>query len=76
MHYIAHKLPTMTIEDIGITIRKRRDLKGLTQQELASMSGVHLRSINTLESGKGNPSLRTLLKIGLVLNLEVIVRVE
>ncbi len=76
MYYIAHKLPTMTIEDIGITIRKRRDLKGLTQQELASMSGVHLRSINTLESGKGNPSLRTLLKIGLVLNLEVIVRVE
>jgi transcriptional regulator with XRE-family HTH domain len=76
MHYIAHKLSTMTIEDIGITIRKRRDLKGLTQQELASMSGVHLRSINTLESGKGNPSLRTLLKIGLVLNLEVIVRVE
>ena len=66
----------MTIEEIGIIIRKRRDLKGLTQQELADRSGVHLRSINTLESGKGNPSVGILLKIGLVLNLEIIVRVE
>lgn len=64
----------MDIEEIAVVIRKRRDVLGLTQQDLASRSGVHLRSINNLEGGKGNPSLDTLLKVAEVLRLELIVR--
>lgn len=66
----------MTIEDVALVIRKRRDALGITQQDLAFRSGVHLRSINNLESGKGNPSLDTLLKVAEVLKLELLVRVQ
>ncbi len=64
----------MDIEEIAVVIRKKRDLLNITQQDLATRSGVHLRSINNLEGGKGNPSLDTLLKIAEVLRLELIVR--
>jgi transcriptional regulator with XRE-family HTH domain len=64
----------MDISEIALVIRKKRDLMGITQQDLAFRSGVHLRSINNIEGGKGNPSLDTLLKIAEVLKLEVIVR--
>lgn len=64
----------MNVAEISVVIRKKRDLMGITQQDLASRSGVHLRSINNLEAGKGNPSLDTLLKIAEVLKLELIVR--
>ncbi len=64
----------MDISEIALVIRKKRDLMGITQQDLAFRSGIHLRSINNIEGGKGNPSLDTLLKIAEVLKLEVIVR--
>jgi y4mF family transcriptional regulator len=60
--------------EISIIIRKKRDQMGITQQDLADRSGIHLRSINNIEGGKSNPSLDTLLKIAEVLKLEVIVR--
>ena len=60
--------------EIAVVVRKKRDLMNITQQDLAFRSGVHLRSINNIEGGKGNPSLDTLLKIAEVLKLEVIVR--
>jgi len=65
----------MNTDDIGIVIRKRRDAKGITQRALSEMSGVHLRTINNLEAGKGNPSIDVIQKIAYVLNLEIIVRV-
>lgn len=64
----------MDNSEIALVIRKKRDLMGITQQDLAFRSGIHLRSINNIEGGKGNPSLDTLLKIAEVLKLEVIVR--
>jgi len=64
----------MDISDIAVVVRKKRDQMGITQQDLAFRSGVHLRSINNIEGGKGNPSLDTLLKIAVALKLEVIVR--
>lgn len=64
----------MDISEIASVVRKKRDLMGITQQDLAFRSGIHLRSINNIEGGKGNPSLDTLLKIAEVLKLEVIVR--
>ncbi len=64
----------MNVSDIALVVRKKRDALGLTRQDLAFRSGVHLRSINNLEGGKGNPSLDTLLKVAEVLKLELIVR--
>lgn len=64
----------MNLEDFAFVIRRRREENDLTQQELAQRSGVHLRSINAIESGKANPSFSTLEKLAEVLNLELILR--
>ena len=42
------------------TIKERRVLLGLTQQDLADISGVGLRTIKLVESLKGNPLIRML----------------
>lgn len=49
--------------NIGETIRKRRELLGLLQPQLASISGISIRTIQLVEKGKANPSLDTLIKI-------------
>jgi transcriptional regulator with XRE-family HTH domain len=48
---------------IGNTIRKRRELLNLLQPELAAIAGVGLRTLQQVETGKGNPSIVILLKI-------------
>jgi y4mF family transcriptional regulator len=55
----------------GITIKERRAVLGLTQQDLAEMSGVGLRTIKNIEGGKGNPSINTLTRIAEVLGMEL-----
>lgn len=49
--------------EIGQTIRERRELLELLQSQLASISGVGLRTIQMVEGGKANPSIETLIKI-------------
>lgn len=56
---------------IGQQIRERRkDLK-INQAKLAQLSGIGLNSLSRLESGKGNPTLRSLQKIAEVLGFEL-----
>jgi len=43
----------------------------LTQEDLAALAGVGLRTLKALEVGKGNPSLDTLQKLAEVLGMEV-----
>ena len=57
-------------------IKERRALLGLTQQDLADYSGVSLRIILSFETGKGNPSVRTLTKIADTLGLELLLKVK
>ena len=61
--------------EIGELIRKRRELLGLLQPQLASVAGVSTRTIQLIEAGKANPSLDTLFKIadplGLAVKLEL-----
>lgn len=49
---------------------------GLTQQDLADYTGLSLRIIKSIESGKGNPSICTLDKIAEVLGLEIEMKVK
>ena len=56
------------------TIKERRVLLGLTQQDLADISGVGLRTIKLVESLKGNPSIDVLSRLGDVLGLELVFR--
>ena len=51
------------MEKIGKEIAERRKQQGLSQQDLAEMSGVSPRTINAVELGKAHPSINVLSKI-------------
>jgi transcriptional regulator with XRE-family HTH domain len=61
----------MHFEELIKIIKERRDTLNVTQESLAQLSGVGLRTLKQFESGKGNPTLQTLQKIADVLGLEV-----
>ncbi|NOU46353.1 MAG: helix-turn-helix transcriptional regulator [Bacteroidales bacterium] len=58
------------------TIKERREMLQVTQETLAEISGVGLRTLKQFESGKGNPTLLTLQKIADVLGMEVSLRLK
>ena len=53
------------------TIKARRANLGVTQEMLADLSGVGLRTLKQFESGKGNSTLETLNKLGNSLGMEL-----
>lgn len=58
------------------TLRERRESLRVTQESLAELSGVGLRTLKQLESGKGNPTLTTLQKISDTLGLEICLKTK
>ncbi len=62
--------------DIISTIKERRKSMLVTQENLAELSGVGLRTLKQLEAGKGNPTLQTLEKIADVLGMEVCLKLK
>jgi len=65
----------MHLPELILELKKRRVTLNVTQEQLAEISGVGLRTLKQFESGKGNPTLQTLYKLaealGLKLKLEV-----
>jgi transcriptional regulator with XRE-family HTH domain len=53
------------------TLKKRRFRLQVTQETLALLTGLGLRTIKQIESGKGNPTLETIQKLADVLGLEL-----
>ena len=53
------------------TLKKRRIRLQVTQETLALLTGVSLRTIKQLEAGKGNPTLETIQKLADALGLEL-----
>lgn len=66
----------MHFNEIIQTIKERREMMRVTQETLAELSGVGLRTLKQLESGKGNPTLQTLQKLADVLGMEVCLQVK
>lgn len=62
--------------NIGATIKERRALLGISQQDLSDYSGVGISTIKDLERGIGNPSVETLRKILDVVGLEMVLQVK
>jgi len=58
------------------TIKERRESLKVTQETLAELSGVGLRTLKQFESGKGNPTLVTLQKLGDALGLEISLKIK
>lgn len=57
-------------------IKARREMLHVTQEQLAAVSGVSSRTLKAFESGKGNPTLETLIKLGDALGLELSFQVK
>ena len=62
--------------DVGNTIKERRALLGISQQDLADYSGVGISTVKDLERGVGNPSMETLRKVLDVVGMEMVLQVK
>jgi len=66
----------MHFDNLINIIKERREMLQVTQQILAELSGVGLRTLKQFESGKGNPTTETLNKIGNVLSMEITFQIK
>lgn len=51
------------LTQFGKNVRKQRELKNLSQEELADLSGLHRTYISSLERGQRNISLINIYKL-------------
>lgn len=61
----------MNVGEIADYIVRRRKTLKISQRELAELSGISLHSLSNLESGKGNPTLESLLKVADTLGVTI-----
>ncbi|MBO7166058.1 MAG: helix-turn-helix domain-containing protein [Kiritimatiellae bacterium] len=61
----------MNKTEIGKAIVERRDTLQITQARLAKLSGVSVHTISNLETGEGNVTLETLLKVANIVGFKV-----
>lgn len=57
------------LAQFGATVRELRKGKSLSQEKLALEIGMDLTSINEIENGRRNPTLRTIVRIARVLEV-------
>jgi HTH-type transcriptional regulator/antitoxin HipB len=62
--------------EIGEQVRRLRDERSMTQEELAEKAGTSQPAIARLEAGGAEPKLDTLERIGHALGVELVVRFE
>ena len=61
----------MNKKEIGLALVARRDELCITQARLARVSGVSVHTLSNLETGVGNVTLDTLLKVVTTLGFKV-----
>lgn len=63
------------IEDIdkkvGLNIRVQRVKRGISQEELADLSGIARSTMGIVERGEQSPSLQTIAKIATALKIDI-----
>ena len=65
-------MPTITAsKSLGLLIRKERKAQGLTQEQLAGLTGVGVRFVRELEAGKESCQLGRALQVAAALGLSV-----
>ena len=60
-----------TLSQFGKNVRKKRELKTLSQEDLADLSGLHRTYISSVERGQRNVSLINIIKITKALECEI-----
>ncbi len=66
----------MKKEEMGILIQERRIKLGLKQEDVSEMIGISTKTIQNIENGKANPSLKTVQKLSAILGLELIMKIK
>lgn len=61
---------------VGLNLQNARRDRGLSQEELAHLAGIHQTYLSGVERGKRNPSILVLQRIATALKLDVSVLVE
>ncbi|MEO7363962.1 MAG: helix-turn-helix transcriptional regulator [Candidatus Saccharimonadales bacterium] len=61
------------MQQVGEAIRLYRYQQGVSQAETAEGAGLPQSAIARLESGRSNPTLRTLLNVTLALGLHIVI---
>ena len=51
------------LSDLGFRIRKLRETRNISQEELGNLAGLHRTYIGAIERGERNPSVKSLKKI-------------
>jgi transcriptional regulator with XRE-family HTH domain len=59
------------IEMIGSRIQEIRNTKGLTQDQLSEKVGISSKYLSSIERGKENPTLNTILKLARSLDVKL-----
>ncbi len=71
IYFYIQKSHIMHFKSLIHSIKERREMLQVTQEMLADLSGVGLRTLKQFESGKGNPTAETLNKLGSALGMEL-----
>lgn len=66
----------MHFKELIRAVKDRRESLNITQETLAELSGVGLRTLKQFESGKGNPTLMTLQKLSDAMGMEVALKLK
>lgn len=64
------------LKEIITELKKRRRFLKISQEDLAQIAEISLRSLKKLESGKGNPRFKSLSKIVDALGMTVQIRIK
>lgn len=70
-YFRSREVRTRTTGEVASTIRKLRDAKGITQDQLAGAVGMMRSNISRIEAAKHRPTLETLERIAKALKVSV-----
>jgi transcriptional regulator with XRE-family HTH domain len=76
LYFCIKKSIIMHLDRLICLIKERRQQMQVSQEMLSEISGVALRTVKQFESGKGNPTLKTLMKLTDALGLEITLQVK
>lgn len=57
--------------EVGVAVKRMRQISGLTQEQFAKHRGVSLLTLKRVESGAGNPTVETLTRIASIFSLRL-----
>lgn len=57
--------------ELGLKIRRLREERSLSQEELAHRAAIHVTYLSGLENGKRNPSLMVLARVAAALDMRL-----